>query len=208
MALTGLRGGGIAIDVQADLRDVRRMLSDMENRAVDTAAQQALNRVITSVRGEAVNQLYRDTGIQKKLIREKLRLKKATRGDLQAVLDAEPAKAVNLIQYVAPANRKPNHFNKKLKSGKYRYEGVRARAWGKPKTYKGTFIGTGRGGQPLVFARTGAGRQPIKAISGPSPRRSFVREAIQRVMTEHARARWVVEFQRALDNQLRRLRAK
>src|SRR5690625_4909314 len=97
-----LRGGGFSLDVQADLKDVRRMLHNIENRAIGTAAQQALNRTIRSVRGEVVNQLYRETGIQKKLIREDLHLKQARRGDLTAELDAREAKARNLIEFVAP----------------------------------------------------------------------------------------------------------
>lgn len=208
MAFSGLQGGGFGLDISADLTQVRRMLAETERKLIPVAASQALNRTIRSVQGEVVKALAKDTGIQQKLIREKLRLRTASRKDLRAILDANEAKAVNLIRYVDQVNRRPGVFNRKLASGKYKYAGVRARAWGKLKTYKGTFIGTSGSGNLRVYARVGAERSKLKLISGPSPRRTFVQEVIQAKMRSHARTRWNIEFQRALNNELRKLRAR
>lgn len=188
------------LDVRADISRFERKLGALQRQVVPLSAAQAVNKALTSARGEAVKMLSAETGLQQKRVRDKVSLVKANRNTLRGMIDAREGKALNLIEWVTPGRRNPRSFKK----GK----GVVASAWGKTKTYAGSFIGSGRNsGKQLVFARTGPTRKaPLKALVGPSIRREFVKTKIIEALNRIARARFLTEFKAALRHNIRNMR--
>ncbi|MDH5528346.1 MAG: phage tail protein [Nitrospirota bacterium] len=186
----------IELNVTADIRRTERWLTGLKKKAVSKAASMAINRVAGTVRSRGVKAIAGITSLKQKRVRDVVVIAvKARRSNLTAVIRARPH-GINLIEFVAGAKRVPGAFR--------RQAGVSAKAWGQRKVYKGTFIGRGpRSGKLIVAARTGKARGPLRGISGPSIPRTFLREEVQREMLTAAKARWPIEFERALRVALR-----
>lgn len=191
------------INFKNDIERLSRDLEKIKASAIPKATQQAINKTIVGVKSDTVKSLSNQTSVKQKEIREQVRVTKATKNNPQAKINAYKAKARNLINFVTASQRKPNLFNKKFRNGNYKAKGVKARAWGNRKEYKGSFIGTGKNGATLVFARTGKGRTPLKALNGPSVRTEFDRPSNQSMMKANAKKRFEVELKRSLNLQLR-----
>ncbi len=160
------------------------MLRGTQRNAVPRAAVQALNRDVVTVQTRVRRDIARATSLKQAAIRRHMRIIRARRGDLRATLIAE-AWAPNLASFAA--REVP--------------EGVRAKVWGRNQLHRGAFLGNQ---QRTAFARTSPRRLPIKALRGPSLRRTFIRRAIRESMVQTASERWAIEFDRALRFQLRR----
>ncbi|WP_406828127.1 phage tail protein [Microbulbifer sp. ARAS458-1] len=194
------------ISIKDDLHLLEKKLGRMGQRIVPKAASQAINRALKSVNSSAIKEVAAETSVKQKDIRQAHKLYLARRTRLQASIDAAKARARNLIEYVRPAQRKAGYFNSRSKRGKFKAPGVKAKAWGKTKTYSGTFIARAPQGQLLVFARKGPGRTPLKGVAGPSPRGTFVSQRLEQVMERKARERIPIELTRSIQNELRKLK--
>lgn len=197
------------LSIKHDLAKLERKLGRMGQGMVPKAASQAINRTAKSVNSKAVKEVAAETGVKQKEIRQAHQLYLANRSRLQATVNASKAKAKNLIAFVPPAQRKPNHFNARTRAGKYKAPGVKARAWGKSKTYRGTFIQRASNGKLLVLKRkatAGPRGGTTEGVAGPSPRGTFAGERLQQVMQRQARERMGIELTRSINNELRRLR--
>ncbi|WP_160153333.1 phage tail protein [Microbulbifer sp. ALW1] len=194
------------ISIKDDLNLLDRKVGKMAQGLVARAAGPAMNRAVKSVNSEAIKQVAAETSVKQKDIRQAHKLYLARRDRLQASIDAAKARARNLIEYVRPAQRKAGHFNSRSTRGKFKAPGVKAKAWGKSKTYAGTFIARAPQGQLLVFARKGPGRLPLKGVVGPSPRGTFVSQRLIEVMERKARERVPIELTRSITNELRKLK--
>ena len=173
----------IQISLKAEFDNALRSLAGLEKQ-VEVAAQQAINRVAATAKSIAVKSISSETGIQQKLVRDRIAIFKASRSALSAVVSAFKY-APNLIRYQA----------KQTKAG------VSAKAWNQRKVYRGTFIGNkGR----TVFKRVGKARLPIKAVYGPSIPQTFIKARTTEAMIQAVQTRWPTEFDAALANQLRR----
>lgn len=185
------------IRIVDDLPELRRALPRAARRAMPTAVSQALNRVAPSMRKVAVRAMSTHTGIPQKDIRSRIVVHKAGKADLTARIEAK-GRPLNVIRFMttravsswlsrSPAKRKP----------------ISARPWGIKRTYsRRVFIGNqGR----TLFIREGAGRMAIRGLAGPSIGRELVRKEVRGAMLLQFRQRWPVEFERAMNNQLRRL---
>lgn len=207
------------ISFKDDIAALTKELKQVKESAIPKATVQALNRTGTGTKTDAVRELSRITGIKQKDVRPKIdgpsdKFKhKATKNKMMATVDSSEGRASNLINFVSPSLRKPNHFNQRkvLKSGrrgKYKAKGVKARAWRNSKTYDGTFIGKGKdSGKYLVFARTSSSRTPIKSISGPSIRNEFKSAPVQAKLKSMSTVRFQKNMAAAVKNQLRRATA-
>lgn len=176
------------LNVKADIKQAQRYLSKVEKVAVRKAAARALNRTAQQVRTQAIRDIAKETAIKQKNVRQAVRLSvKAKANSLHSIVEAR-GKTINLIEFVTPARKKVGAFRKQ--------KGVRARAWGKSKVYRGTFIGSGKNsGKLLVFSRTGKGRKsPIEAKYGPSVPRTFVQNKIMQQIKTTAGKRWPINF--------------
>ena len=193
----------VSLDVRADVHEVTRYLRGIERKAIPKATVTAINRTLKTVRAEAARSITKETSLPVGKVKKKIRLYRASRSLAIGTLDATQAKAENLIEFVRPGQQTPTAFRKRLKSGQFRRAGVQAKAWGKRKTYRGTFIGRSGKGELKVWKRTGASRGKITLVAGPSIRRTFVRAHILKAMGRKATTRFRIEFRRALEHNLR-----
>lgn len=203
------------ISFKSDIAALTRELKEVKESAIPKATIQALNRTGQGTKTDAVRELSRVTGMKQNNVRTRIDgpsdnfRHKATKNRMFATVDSTSGRASNLIDFVSPSLRKPNHFNdrKVLKSGrrgKYKAKGVKARAWAKSKVYDGTFIGKGKdSGKYLVFARTSSKRTPIKSIAGPSIRNEFKAKPMQAKLKSMSTVRFQKNMADAVRNQIR-----
>jgi hypothetical protein len=196
------------VSIRHDLDGLKRKLTAMERSLIPAATSKALNKVRTSVRSEVVKAIAAETGVKQKDIRKKITMGRASKRQTWVRISARDARAKNLIHFVAAAKRTPGAFRVRKKNGEYKQPGVRARAWGATKTYKGTFIGVGRGGNTLVFKRSAGRGSKLEAVVGPSPRDNFIKPYARNTMVRTVRSRLPIELERAINQELRRFYAR
>lgn len=176
----------INFSVQGDVNQILSHLKGLEDVGKRAAAT-AINRIAVSAQSVALKAISQETGLTQRSVREKMKLRRAMPDRLLAEIVAESF-APNLIRFGA----------RQVKAG------VSANAWRKRKTYKGAFIGNqGR----TVFTRMGKARLPIKALHGPSVRKTFMRQHVQAALDRVVAERWPTEIQHQLAFYMSRVRA-
>jgi len=181
----------IDFSVEHDVKKLTRHLSRLQNQTIEKATVSALNKVARSVKTASHREISKQTGIPQGKFSKSIVISKASKFKLSAAVIALPSRAFNLIEFVTKGKRKIGGFRKKI--------GVTAKAWGKKKEYKGTFIGTGKtSGKFLVYARTSDKARPIKAIHGPHIPTSFLNKIVMRTMKAKVKERFGLEMDRAL----------
>ena len=170
--------------------DLKKLSRDWkaQRQAIPKAAAMAINKSASPAKTAAKRAVARETGFIQRDVLAHTKLTKATVKRLTAVLSmtGEPR---NLI-----------HFKPKRTPA-----GIEANAWGKKKTYRGTFIAnSGR----TVFKRAGRKRLPIKAVYGPGIAHTFADPEIQAAVIEVYRQKFPVEFKRALALKVKRKRRR
>lgn len=173
----------ISVSIKADIKDVTRGLNRAQRQAIPTAAQQALNRTVRTVRTKATREISKDTSIKQKEVRGRLRIRNASKGRLKASLTADRY-TPNLGEFAARQGR----------------HGVIAKAWGQRRAYRGTFLTP----RHKAVKRLGRARFPLEPVFGPNLRGAFLEKRIVRLMRKTASERFRIEFERSLKNQLRR----
>jgi hypothetical protein len=195
----------IDVDISADFSRVEKMLGSLSSKILPKAAASAMNRTAASVRGEAVKVISKSTGIKQKEVRRRVDVRRANLRRLTAVVVARRY-APNLIEYVARSQQNVKTFRRRLRGGRYKYKGVISRAWGEREVYDGTFIGrSGRNGRLVVLRRSDKKASGVVGVSGPSVRRTFIEEQVERVMRATAAKRWRVNIDRELKFRLSKL---
>jgi len=202
--------GALSLRVDFNTADVRRFVSGIEEHLRKDAIVPALNKTAAKVKTEVVRKIAKETKTQQKQFRKKIKIIKARKGSAKsraknfAVVDANDAKSINLIEYVRPSQRKVGFFNeiKKRKKGKksgrvYRAKGVIATIGKSRRTYAGSFIGSSKGGGLRVFRRVGRRRDKITQVPGPSPANYFKRPETHQFMRRIANEHFPIELNRA-----------
>jgi len=177
----------VELNIKHDLKRLRKQLRTLPDKAVKPTTNRALNRAGKKVHTEAVREISKRTGIKpQRKVRNVIKLTRSSFRTLRAKVTAFRY-APNLIEFVAPSKRVPGAFKKK--------KGVTAKAWGQKKEYKGTFIGRGRNsGKALVFKRTSDKSAPIRTVSGPSVRRTFIERTVNKMLRSVGRETFIKEF--------------
>lgn len=157
-----------------------------QRKLLPKAAQAALNRTATTMRGTAVKSVAKQIGLKQKAVKGAIKLFKSTRLKLVATIQAI-GRPLNLIRFAGPAETR----------AKARVRGgVRAKAAGRFKTFRGTFIGNaGR----TVFRRLSKLRSHITGFTGGSIPATMAEEATKDAIQKKFAQRWPVEFGRAFD---------
>lgn len=181
------------LDIDADITGAQRKLFNMENGVVRQAAARAINRTLSQVKTGAVRELKDEigqtTGLTSTGIKKSIREFRATWRRLYGSLTPS-GRALPLIGFGARQTK----------------AGVTAKAWGKRKAYKGTFIAKMPSGHKGVFKRTSKKRTPIKELYGPSLPKEFSEQKILGSMKRIARTVWPKQFERELKYRLSRLK--
>lgn len=188
----------IDISVTFDVKKVTRQLNRIERKLIPKATVTALNRTAKNVESTAIKEIAKETGIKRKAVKKQIKIFRAGKARLIAIVKAS-GRATNLIEFITSAKTNTKAFRKKV--------GVIAKAWGKKKEYRGTFIGTGKSsGKFLVYARTSKSREPIKAIYGPSVPATFIKNTVDKAMRKVVNTRFPIHFNQALRFYIGKLR--
>ena len=191
------------LDFEKDLKRVRRELGTLGDRVVPRAANRALNDTAVTARKETVDNLKgrigNAAGLSVSGLRKALFLRRSTVRTLMASITAS-GKPLPLIQFGARRAAR----------------GVRAKAWGKSKLYKGAFIAVMPNGHRGVFRRTGVKRrmrkgnyvgqrrEVITQMWGPAIPVEFLSDDIQRSLVRVVGRRWPINFERQVNYYVRR----
>jgi len=171
----------------ADFQTALRAIGDGAARPV---MARALNRTGDMANTRVKRVLSSSMGVKNLKIHKAVVTKKASKDNLIyeivgtgrhfSLIDSKGVKATTRV-----VPRSDAHFG-----GFTRAQFVSAGAWGVNETYDGAFIGKGRAGQTdgagatHIFARTSAGRLPVKKLWGPSIPREMVRKNTETIVEE------------------------
>lgn len=176
----------LKLDVRHDLKAYKRGLTQIEKRQLPKAAQAALNRAGSSTKGTAVKAIAKLMGLKQGRVKRAVVFIKSTFGKLVAFIEAR-GRPLNLISFTSPGETR----------AKARVRGgVRAKAGGRSKTFKGTFIGNAG---KTVFRRRSKRRTDIVGVSGGSIPETMAAEAVEGAIRTKFFERWPVEFERAFN---------
>lgn len=125
-----------------------------QGRIAKRALARAVNRATTGARAEAAREVARETGLKVRDVRQASTLKRARAADIEARVEVR-GKPLNLIRFRA----------RQVKGG------VRAKAYGRSRLYRGMWIGNnGR----TVFVRTRRGGRKVRGAFGPGIAKTFL----------------------------------
>lgn len=178
------------IDVRAEIEKAEKGLYRYEKRVIPRATNSSLNKTATNVRTQAHRRLSQIIGLPIKELKPYTGIRRSTLLTLSSQVFGR-RRAFNMIKFVVPSKRAPGAFRKQ--------RGVKAKPWRRAQLLEGTFIIRGRThGRPVVVARKGDERYPLKSIYGPSLHVEFNRPPMRRFMSVLAKRRFRVNFSRDL----------
>jgi len=186
----------ISIDVRADVREATRYLNAVQRKAIPRATVRTLNKTGRTVTTQAAKSIKAETKLPAAFIKRKLEIRKANRHYFVWSIKALRA-TTNIIEWVSKGKQTTRAWRKK--------PGVKSKAWGGSKTYRGTFIGRGKNSSKLlVYKRDPSKPSGVTGVHGPSIRKTFIRTltSLQRV----ALRRFGVVFKQEMSFELRRTR--
>ena len=182
----------IGFNVRADVREVTRMLSQVQREIVPQAASTALNKTAANVRVATVRDLARALRVKGKTIGRHVAVSRSNKFRLRSSVLASEFQ----IPLVA---LRPRQTKRKTRPGGVYYKGRAGRGF-RPHA----FVVKKFGGR--VFARTGATRLPIaQQFASGEVVQEFVSARAQAVLLDVAGRRWPVNFERELKFRLGRL---
>lgn len=179
---------GFSLDVQADFKEVEKMLKHFDKKIITQATTTTLNRVAKSVQSLAVKLLAKDIGIKQKDIRKYVALRKANWNNLYSSVEAS-GKRIPIGKLKARQTKK---------GVTYRGQG------GGRKKIPGSFIAKMSSGHVGAYKRKGKGRTPLTELHGPSIPHVFIQEAINKALLQIAQERWNKEFPHQVNYRLKK----
>ena len=187
---------GFKLDIKSDIHKLSKHLSDVQRKVIPRVTVRSLNKTGVTVNKLAVKAVRDETKLPARRIKAKLKIVKARRGEYVWSLRGLRG-TTNIVEWVPVSKRLPGSYRKK--------KGVRSRAWGKARTYPGTFIGQGKNsGKWLVYVRDGSKSSGVRAVHGPSVNQAFIR-ALEGLKPAATR-RFNVIFERELNFALSKLK--
>lgn len=160
------------------------MLTAIQKKVIPQAVSTSINKTARTVFKEIKRDVAKDTGLKQKEVAERMGLVKANKYTQTAYIKMS-GRYFNLIRFKARQTKK----------------GVKAKAWGKSKLYRGAFIANkGR----TVFARKGKKRLPIKALVGPNPAIELRERMKKPAFNKNVIARFNKVFNQELNYRLQR----
>lgn len=167
------------------VKPLGRNLTAVEREVFPKANARALNRAGAKMRTESVRAISKAMGIKQKVVRDRVRLHKATPAKPTFRLRFE-GNAFNLIRF------KARQFKK----------GVKASPWGDRKLYERSFIATINGTDVVMIRQEKGGslvgRLPIRPMLGPGIAKTANEERAQAVREDVMRTVYPAELERQL----------
>ena len=155
------------------------------SRAVNTAVNETGRQTLTM----AARLVSKEAGLKARITKKQFTVRKSRPATLTAHVVASGS-PIQLIEFGARQTKR----------------GVSAKAWGKRKTYPGTFIATMASGKRGVFVRKGAARLPIRPLYGPGVPGTLAQEKITRATKEFAGQRLRSNIARQMDRAIRKMK--
>jgi len=178
------------INVEFEYKQALRLASEAGRKIIPRLCSMALNKAARSVRTISTRESAKAMGIKPSAVRR-----------VFGVTLSYPKMAVMEAQVWI--NQKKPLFLSGFLSVRQTASGVRVKAWGESKVYRGTFLVTMKSGHRGVFARKkieGArvDRLPVHELYGPPVRYGFLHDRVQRSMQTTGRTVFMREFDRLL----------
>ena len=173
----------IDLEVEIDTHNVSLFLKGVRADAMVKASARALNKVIVSVRQEAIQHVHRVRRMKKGTIRKSMLIVRATRRHLEARIKASN-RPVSLKEYSAKVG------------GSKAHKRVIINVTGKRQVLEHAFILPSKGGH--VFERTSGKALPIKKLLGPSIGSALVRSAVRQAINQVIKVKWPAVFAREM----------
>lgn len=196
------------ISVRHNIKEATRILPELSEGGIQNAAQQAINRVLTTARKTLVNELAEEIKPKKKgTIRDLTKMQKASRATNKPVgwVDFYPKPIwladVKGVQ-VSPAKKG------KRRVYRVRYKGRLLEGAFKTKNVRGA-KGQGRGDRHIFRGAKGkyaTGNRKMKKLWSFHMRQQMEKANVEEVVNRTMAQRFQIEFKRALRNKVRRLR--
>ena len=177
------------IDATIDVKAVQRELEALKPRIAERVIVASLNRAITGVRTEAVKELQRVFALRARGLRNRLRIRKATRVSPEAAIYVKR-------DYDPPLS----YFRPKWKQRQPVGATVQLRA-GQRITVPGAFVASTRYDRPGVFRRQGEARTPLVFLrssdaGGPTLVKALLDDSANRALRGSGRQRFIAEARR------------
>ena len=190
----------VDISVERDLKSLRRGLRALEKEVVPQATVRTLNRVAESAKTASARHIAPQMGSRQAGIKRRIETRRASVRRLWATLVASD-RPLHLIEFVV-GSRKPTQ-----QPGGKRGQ-VKAKAWGKTKTYRGAFIAPRKKGSSSteVYVRKSGKRLPLKLLFGPGIMQLFRQRENATIMKAKVKERLPKEFMQNLTFYLSRIR--
>lgn len=188
------------VSIESDLKRLRRGLRDLEKQAVPKATVRTLNRVANSTKTASARHIAPQIGSRQAAVKRRIETRKSTFKRLWAVLVASD-RPLKLIEFVV-GSKKPTQ----QPGGKRGL--VKAKAWGKTRTYRNAFIAPQKSGssKTAVYMRKSGKRLPLKQLFGPGIMQLFKQRENQAIMEKTVFEKLANEFSRNLEYYIKRIR--
>lgn len=188
------------VSVERDLKALRGNLRGLEKQAVPQATMRTLNRVADSAKTASARHIAPQMGGRQAGVKRRIQTQKATGRSLWSTLIAN-ARPLRLIEFVV-GSKKPTQ----QKGGKRGL--VKAKGWGKTRTYRGAFIAPQKKGskQTTVYMRKSGKRLPVKQLFGPGIMQLFSQRENEQVMEQKVQERLPIEFMQNLKFYIAKMR--
>ena len=190
----------VDISVERDLKSLRRGLRALEKEVVPQATVRTLNRVAESAKTVSARHIAPQMGSRQAGIKRRIETRRASVRRLWATLVASD-RPLHLIEFVV-GSKKPTQ-----QPGGKRGQ-VKAKAWGKTKTYRGAFIAPRKkgSGSTEVYVRKSGKRLPLKLLFGPGIMQLFRQRENATIMEAKVKERLPKEFMQNLTFYLSRIK--
>lgn len=189
-----------SISIKRDVRSLKRGLNRLEREAFPQATVRTLNRLAGSTKTASARHIAPQIGSRQSGVKKRIQTRRANKRRLWATLVAE-GKPLRLIEFVIGSKKATQQ-----KGGKR--GAVRAKAWGKRRTYHQAFIAPQRKGarQTTVYIRKSGKRLPVKQLYGPGIKQLFKQKENMNLMQRNVRDRLDKELKRNLAFYLSRIK--
>lgn len=190
------------INIQHDLKDLKRKMTALEQQVYPQAVVRTINRTAQSTKVASAKHIAPQMNSTQSGVKRRIDIIRANSKRLWATLTAK-GKDIPLIEFVI-GGKKPTQ----QQGGKRGV--VKAKVFGKIRTYPNAFIAPKRSGdnKTTVYERKGKARKPVFMRMGPGISRLFRKQSNEEVMQAKVKERFPIEFAQNLKFYLNKLKRR
>ncbi|WP_321336547.1 phage tail protein [Breoghania sp.] len=176
------------VKVDWRLAKAERLFSSLSDKRMAQALSTGVNKTARGTMTFAAGLVAKEMGARRKDTKKSFRIYPYSKPDTLSATVRGRGKRLPLMTFKARRGKK----------------GASAAAWGKRKTYAGTFIATMASGHAGVFKRDGKSRFPISELWGPGVASTMEQEAVESVIVDQGRDRLLANVEYQIARYMRR----